>query len=388
MAAPPTRITMKKILGKIYRKTKKIINAIPDINTIRLVSTLDNSNKTIISLPTIDWNITLYQRPQHLALELSKLTTYIYGTLNFQNFDVNGTKHISNNLLITNKYEYLLNKLNRSTILLLSTQQLTTIDQLKKYKQSGHKIIYDYVDEIHEQISGSPEMAKFLNTRHQFIKDSQIVDLVVCTATKLYQEMLQSYPLEKVILAPNGVNYQHFQIKKTQYPFDFKPPIVGYYGALAKWIDYDLINQVAKDNPQWQVVLIGVDYDHSMEKIDKKLKNIHYLGPKPYEELPQYGIHFDVAIIPFVKGEIAKATSPLKFFEYMALHKPTVVTSDLVECSKYPEVFTANSAKDFSAKIKSALKIKDESKWISQFDKIAKDNTWEKRAKQIFSHLR
>ena len=378
---------IKKTLGRIYRKIKKIINAVPDKKTIKLVSTLENSSKTIISLPTIDWNITLYQRPQHLALELSKLTTYIYGTLNFQNFDVNGTKQISPQLFISNKYEYILKKLPQSTILLLSTQQLTTIDQIKKYKQDGHKIIYDYVDEIHEQISGSPEMAKFLTTRHQFIKDSQIIDLVVCTATKLYQEMLQFYPSEKVVLAPNGVNYQHFQVKKTKSPFDIRPPIIGYYGALAKWIDYDLINQVAKNNPQWQIVLIGVDYDHSMEKIDKTLTNIHYLGPIQYEELPKYGIYFDVAIIPFVKGEIAKATSPLKFFEYMALHKPTVVTSDLVECSKYPEVFTAISTADFSKKIESALKIKDDPKWISKFDKIAKDNTWERRAKKIIEAM-
>ena len=71
----------------------------------------------------------------------------------------------------------------------------------------------------------------------------------------------------------------------------------------------------------------------------------------------------------------------------MALHKPTVVTSDLVECSKYPEVFTAISTADFSKKIESALKIKDDPKWISKFDKIAKDNTWERRAKKIIEAM-
>ncbi len=55
--------------------------------------------------------------------------------------------------------------------------------------------------------------------------------------------------------------------------------------------------------------------------------NIHYLGPKPYDELPAYIAGWDVALLPFARNEATRFISPTKTPEYLAAGKPVVSTS-------------------------------------------------------------
>ncbi|UKI57377.1 MAG: hypothetical protein L6V81_08570 [Clostridium sp.] len=46
----------------------------------------------------------------------------------------------------------------------------------------------------------------------------------------------------------------------------YKKPIIGYYGALASWFDYDLIKKLAESRPNYNIALIGAKYDDSYNK--------------------------------------------------------------------------------------------------------------------------
>jgi hypothetical protein len=92
-------------------------------------------------------------------------------------------------------------------------------------------------------------------------------------------------------------------------------------------------------------------------------------------------------MIPFKINEITKSTSPIKLFEYMALHKP-IVTTAMPECKKYKSVMTANTEEEFALNIDSALKLKTDKKHIELLDKEAKANTWEAKAKEIIKLIR
>jgi glycosyltransferase involved in cell wall biosynthesis len=117
-------------------------------------------------------------------------------------------------------------------------------------------------------------------------------------------------------------------------------PIIGYYGALAKWFHYRLLARVAWQRSDYQFILIGPDYDGSIKtSLIQEVGNIHWLGPKTYKELPRYLKYFDVATIPFQLNEVTHSTSPLKLFEYMSAGKP-VVTTAMHECEKYPVVLS------------------------------------------------
>ena len=76
------------------------------------------------------------------------------------------------------------------------------------------------------------------------------------------------------------------------------------------------------------------------------LPRVHFLGAKPYAELPRYARFYDVAILPFAVNEITESVSPVKIFEYMAAGKP-VVTTGLPECRKYRSCLIADTPDDF-----------------------------------------
>lgn len=385
-------IYFKKIKSRILHIFSKIFNIFKLKEIVKRTKI-----KSIVFFPTVDWKTPLYQRPQHLAINLSNFFYIIYGTANYMYDNVWGIKIINKKILITNLWRDAIRIKNNNLIFLLSTQQLVTVSDIKKIIVKGGKIIYDYVDEIHQDISGSQKMENFLIERHNYIKESGCASLVLCVSKKLYDEMIECYPKEKVLLVPNGVEYDHFQVKRNlkTIPEDLKKIIntkkiiIGYYGAMANWLDYELINTVAKKHPEWQFVFIGVDYNGGLKKLDISLNNIHFLGQKDYQDLPQYGIWFDIALIPFAKGEIAKSTSPLKMYEYMAMHKPIVATEDLVECYGYKGVYISkNNNNDFEFSIKKAINSSKNMKIINFLDKQAKQNTWEIRATKIINFLK
>jgi glycosyltransferase involved in cell wall biosynthesis len=79
----------------------------------------------------------------------------------------------------------------------------------------------------------------------------------------------------------------------------------------------------------------------------RELPNVHLLGRRSYESLPEYCKAFDVAILPFVVNELTLAANPLKLREYLAAGLPVVATplpeilklNALVRMARTPEEF-------------------------------------------------
>ncbi len=217
---------------------------------------------------------------------------------------------------------------------------------------------------------------------------------MVATAQRLYDQV---HPLRPdALLCPNGVDYDHIirgRQPASPPPADIDPileqgkPIVGYYGALARWFDYELLLNLAGLRPDLAFVLVGPDYDNTLEPSGLlEYPNVHWLGVKPYEQIPHYLQFFDVATIPFQLNEITHSTSPLKLFEYMAGGKPVVITA-MHESMRYPGVLVAHGVADFSEKIDQALALKTEAGYLRQIDRVARENTWDARARQILDAL-
>src|SRR6185437_15452296 len=103
-------------------------------------------------------------------------------------------------------------------------------------------------------------------------------------------------------------------------------PIVGYFGAIERRLDYDLLNQVTSTNKNISFVFSGPVSREFVPSWFYERSNIHMTGPIPYEEMPQILKGFDVAIIPFKKDEFSATIFPLKLFEYMGAGKPVIAT--------------------------------------------------------------
>jgi hypothetical protein len=148
--------------------------------------------------------------------------------------------------------------------------------------------------------------------------------------------------LARVVHAPHGVDVAHFAAareRRGERPADLpeRGLIVGYFGLVAEWIDLDLIGRLAARHPDWQFVMIGriaVPEDRL-----PRAANLHYLGQRPYEELPRYGAWFDVAIIPYRLTDQVLNANPIKLREYLAMAKP-IVSVSTPEIDPFAELVT------------------------------------------------
>jgi glycosyltransferase involved in cell wall biosynthesis len=84
--------------------------------------------------------------------------------------------------------------------------------------------------------------------------------------------------------------------------------------------------------------------------------NVHWLGFRPYAQIPSLGRGFDVAIMPWLDNEWIRFANPIKLKEYLALGLP-VVTTEYPEVEPYRgEIAVATSAEDFIDLISSLLR--------------------------------
>ena len=130
-------------------------------------------------------------------------------------------------------------------------------------------------------------------------------------------------------------------------------PIVGFFGLIERWIDLDLVGWLAEQRPNWSFVMIG-RVAVPAETLPR-LPNLHFLGKRPYAELPHYGGQFDAAIIPYRLTKQVYHANPIKLREYLAMGKP-VVSVSTPEIDKYADVVTiARSREEFLSRLDEVL---------------------------------
>src|ERR1019366_5094600 len=127
-----------------------------------------------------------------------------------------------------------------------------------------------------------------------------------------------------------------------------------YFGAIADWIDLDLVYDGAKARPQYSFVLIGQVFGRDVSALEA-LPNVRLLGNKPYADIPAYLYHFDACLIPFLLNQVTKATDPVKLYEYFSLGKPVVATNmaELAQCGDL--LYIGHDAEDFAQKVDAAV---------------------------------
>lgn len=211
-------------------------------------------------------------------------------------------------------------------------------------------------------------------------------DLVICTSRALYEE--KKAQNKNTFFVPNGTDLSNNPVVcETEHPKlkSYPKPVVGYLGTIERRIDYELLKEVIEANQDKSFVLVGPVYRNFVPDEYYKFKNVHILGPIPYEEAAQIISSFDIAIIPFKLDEVSKTIFPIKLFEYLSIGKPVVLTDfnpDLKEFTSQELVSYCNNAKSFSMAINNELATNNQVK-LELRKKLALENTWDKRAEQI-----
>ena len=236
-------------------------------------------------------------------------------------------------------------------------------------------VVYDCMDEL-SAFKNAPVELKRLEAELM-----RKADLVFTGGQSLYEAKRDAHP--NVRAFPSSVDVQHFARARriTTDPDDqarIPRPRLGFFGVVDERMDLELLRGIAAARPEWHLVVIG-----PVVKIDPAslptAANIHYLGGKKYEELPNYVAGWDVALLPFALNESTRFISPTKTPEYMAAGKPVVSTSIRDVVRPYGQqglVRIADTVGEFVAACEAAL-AEDAVARVRAHDAFLRQTSWD-----------
>jgi len=209
-------------------------------------------------------------------------------------------------------------------------------------------------------------------------------DLVFVSALSL-EEKARKYS-DEVHLLPNGVEVEHFRTvldKSHPVPADMMnipAPRIGYYGSIADWMDFEIIERLGQIDGA-SIVLLGPVHSEQARQLAKR-GIIYLLGTKPYSELPGYLAHFSVCILPFRDMELTRAVDPVKVYEYLAAGKDVVATP-LPALMRHADLLALSQPSAFYEAVKTALRAPAPPEVRERRSTAMSAHSWKKRAEQI-----
>lgn len=207
--------------------------------------------------------------------------------------------------------------------------------------------------------------------------------VVMYSGRKLYEE---AEPRHRYFLE-QAVDYERFASRPDGTPADIAEiprPVLGYVGAADFYtMDVRLIEHVSRVRPNWHWVFIG----SKSNVVQLSAPNIHFLGPKPYAELPHYYNHIDVCVLPWVQNNtFTNYGSAIKVREYLATGKPVVI-SPLYEYLQTPGVKIYRSPYEFMELVERVL-VHDMPRERQARQEAVRNCTWDVRAREVATLFR
>jgi glycosyltransferase involved in cell wall biosynthesis len=350
---------------------------------------------TLICLSHLRWDF-VYQRPQHLLSRFARTSRVFYIEepvfgAERAHFDISAREHglrvvvpqLPHGLSESSQHEAL-----RELIDELITEESITAFVAWYYTPMALPwtrhlepiaLVYDCMDEL-SLFRGAP--AEMVERERELIG---LADVVFTGGTSLYEAKRERS--DNVHCFPSSVDAAHFRQARVQRhaPADQAhiPHLrLGFAGVIDERMDIDLLAELASARPDWHLVLVGPVVKINPDQLPQ-LPNIHYLGAKPYAELPSYLGGWDIALLPFALNESTRYISPTKTPEYLAAGLPVVSTPirDVVAPYGVAELASiGRNAADFIAAIERELarSESERARWLERVDNFLSTMSWDR----------
>lgn len=340
----------------------------------------EESGAVFVFPPSIGWDVTLVQRPHHLARAFARLGFPVVFEEDAAVPPASGAlRREEENLWISSAGA------EASAGLPHRVAWSFAYNVPEETPSPGLRVVYDVID--HSDVFPHPK--SFLRRNHERgLRDAEAVFAV-------------SRPLLADVRArrgdaeylPNGVDFDRFTAPPdpSLIPNEIVRrggrPSAGYVGALARWVDADLLLALAELRPDWDFFLVGEALDDSFDGLESSHPgNLHLLGPRPYRAIPSILSAFDAGLIPFRSGTEGSNASPIKLYEYLAAGLPVVATP-IPECEAIPEVAVASTTAGFSDLLDRARASRRSEDFRQRARDRARQNDWSERAANALVRL-
>lgn len=251
---------------------------------------------------------------------------------------------------------------------------------------SARMRIYHAIDEYTSYSSHTEESKRALKQREQELMSA--VDAVVVVSQTLYDAKSSHNP--HTYLVPNAVNYASYQaaLADPDLPAELAAiptPRLGYVGLIGDKLDYDMLLDLARENPQWSFVFLGTVRLSQKKDVWESLAglpNVHHLGAVDVSRVPDYVKGFQVGLMPNLQNLFAENCSPLKLYDYLAAGIP-VASMDIPHARRFAShIHLAPTPSGFGQAVRDALADTDPQRWQER-RAIAAQETWEARAQKL-----
>jgi len=243
-------------------------------------------------------------------------------------------------------------------------------------------LVYDCLDAVTAFRPGQPEVeaAEAALARR--------ADVVLATSPELEARLRRGNA--RPVLVPNAADYEHFSrpVPADQIPAEIRAlprPIAGYVGEIGAWFDTGLVRRLALRHPDWSIVLVGPASSEARRALPDP--NIHFLGRRPYSELPLYLAGFDCCLIPFRATPLTAAVSPVKLYEYLAAGRP-VVSTPLPSVLPFAREVFVGADRRFLEAVDEAVASRHDEPAAESRRRRARAHTWDDRLDAILAALR
>ena len=328
--------------------------------------------------PSIGWDVTLVQRPHHLARALARLGFPVVFEEEAAGSPASGVlRREEENLWVASGAGPSAGLPNRVL--------WSFVYNLPESPPAGSRLVYDVID--HPDVFPYPK-ALLRRNHERGLLDATAVFVV---SRPLLEEARSRRPDAEYL--PNGVEVERFlappdsSLVPDEIARSGGRPAAGYVGALARWVDSDLLGDLARLRPDWDFFLVGEALDDSFDRLESEHpSNVHFLGPRPYRAIPSILASFDAGLIPFRAGAEGSNASPIKLYEYLAAGLPVLATP-IPECEAMPEVSVASTAAGFSDLLDRARGSRRSEEFRRRARDRARANDWRERALAALARL-
>ncbi len=240
-----------------------------------------------------------------------------------QNRKVFGLLNLMNNRRLAHDIRKAAEQLGMKDVILFNDQSMIRCYHLKELLKPECFVYY-----IRDNLSTIPYFKRHaLKMEEDLIRQAD----VVATNSEFLAEYARTFnPVARFV--GQGCDFTLYpevsQVPLAEEMKQFIGPVIGYTGFLTSVrLDIPLLETIAKARPDWQFVFVGPEDDSFKASALHTLLNVHFLGNKSPDLLPQYIKGFDVALNPQLINEVTIGNYPRKIDEYLALGKPTVATA-------------------------------------------------------------